>query len=249
MPTTEFQTALDTSLETKLWKSGYTWNPNLNRSYLGDVQINVSKVWSGTDPFGENKQLLQPIIVLPTARDQDMTDLYGLKAGDRRFGLGLKYAVEKRLPHSLQLNASVSATYVFSGQHEKRIPSASDDELNEYLDQNTTVSGGNRLQSQLQARYQLPKWVGFNTGVLWQKKTNENLSGTAFSAQAYEMGSSKTGYELFSSYASIDLNSVQSFINGNFLFPAVAEFGVGVPISGRNAIAESTFEFQASMFF
>lgn len=241
----EFAVALNTSLENKLYRDHYDWNSTLNKTYLGDVQINVVKILSSQRDF---KAQIQPFLILPTATDQDLRDLYGLKAGDHRFGLGLKYGVQKNL-NSFQLNASLSGTHLFPVQQGRRLPKDSSDDLNENLDESVFVAGGDRIQSQAQVRYQFPRWLGLNVGMNWQKKWNESLSGSKFEAEDYRLAEAKTGSSLLSSYASLDLNSIPSFLDGNFLFPAVAELGVGLPISGKNAIAEPVIQLQGTMFF
>jgi hypothetical protein len=195
------------------------------------------------------KQLLQPMLVLPTASDRDIRDLYGLKAGDGRFGMGFKYALEETLPYRFQLNLGIGATYLFATNQARRLPRGSGDELNELLDPDAQVSGGSKFQSQVQIRYPFPRWVGLNLGVSWQKQLQEALAGNRYQPEVYSVASSRTSYDLVSSYASIDLNSIQSFLEGNFLMPAVAEVGIGLPLAGRNAISEPVLQFQGTMFF
>ncbi len=241
----EFETALNTSLENKLYRNQYDWNSTLNKTYIGDLQINVLKVLNSQVDF---KSQVQPFLILPTATDQDLRDLYGLKAGDHRFGLGVKYAVQKNLD-SFQFNPSISGTHLFPVQEGRRLPKDSLDDLNEYLDESVFVAGGDRVQSQFQVRYQFPRWLALNVGVNWQQKWNESFSGSKYQEASYRMAEEKTGSSLFSSYASLDLNSIPSFLDGNFLFPAIAEIGVGLPLAGKNAIAEPVIQLQGTMFF
>jgi hypothetical protein len=240
--------ALNSSLERKLFTAGLGWDPRLNRSYFGDVQVMLMKVIP-PETGKTLKQSLQPILVLPTASDRDIRDLYGLKAGDQRWGIGMKYAVEESLPYRFQLNFGVGATYLFSSTQSRRLPKNSQDELNELYDPDASVSGGTRLQSQIQIRYPFPRWVGLNLGMVWQKQFQETLSGTLYAPEAYSMGSGRTSSSLISSYASLDLNSIQSFLEGHFLLPAVAEIGVGLPLAGINAISEPVLQLQGTMFF
>jgi hypothetical protein len=244
----EMGAALNSSLENKLFTAGLGWDPRLNRSYFGDAQVMLLKVISPSQ--GKTlKQLLQPMLVLPTASDRDIRDLYGLKAGDGRFGMGFKYALEETLPYRFQLNLGIGATYLFATNQARRLPRGSGDELNELLDPDAQVSGGSKFQSQVQIRYPFPRWVGLNLGVSWQKQLQEALEGNRYQPEVYSVASSRTSYDLVSSYASIDLNSIQSFLEGNFLMPAVAEVGIGLPLAGRNAISEPVLQFQGTMFF
>jgi len=244
----EVNAALNTSLESKLYQAGLKWDPNLNRDYIGDAQVILMKVLKteATDPV---KQSIQPMMVLPTASDHDIHDLYGLKAGDRRWGLGVKYALQRPLPANLQLNFGLSGTYLFANTQARRLPKDQSDELNEDLDPSVSVSGGTKLQSQVQLRYPFPRWVGLNVGMVYQKRWAESLNGNLFQPEQYALASARSSYDLLSSYASIDINSIQSFLEGNFVFPALAELGVGLPLRGQNAIAEPVFELQGTMFF
>lgn len=244
----EVNAALNTSLESKLYQAGLKWDPNLNRDYIGDAQIILMKVLK-TEASDSMKQSIQPVLTLPTASDQDIHDLYGLKAGDRRWGLGVKYALQRPLPANLQLNFGLSGTYLFANTQARRLPKDQSDELNEDLDPSVSVSGGTKLQSQVQLRYPFPRWVGLNVGMIYQKRWAESLNGNLFQPEQYALASARSSYDLLSSYASIDINSIQSFLEGNFVFPALAELGVGLPLRGQNAIAEPVFELQGTMFF
>ena len=244
----EMSAALNSSLERKLFTAGLGWDPRLNRSYFGDAQVMLLKMI----PPGKGKtlkQLIQPMVVLPTASDRDIRDLYGLKAGDGRFGMGLRYALEETLPYRFQLNVGTGATYLFSTSQARRLPKSGGDELNELLDPSTQVSGGAKFQSQVQLRYPFPRWVGLNLGLTWQKQFQESLSGGLYRPEVYSVASSRTSYDLVSTYASLDLNSIQSFLEGNFLLPAVAEVGIGLPLAGQNAISEPVVQLQGTMFF
>ena len=240
----EVNAALNTSLESKLYQAGL----KLNRDYIGDAQIILMKVLK-TEASDSMKQSIQPVLTLPTASDQDIHDLYGLKAGDRRWGLGVKYALQRPLPANLQLNFGLSGTYLFANTQARRLPKDQSDELNEDLDPSVSVSGGTKLQSQVQLRYPFPRWVGLNVGMIYQKRWAESLNGNLFQPEQYALASARSSYDLLSSYASIDINSIQSFLEGNFVFPALAELGVGLPLRGQNAIAEPVFELQGTMFF
>ncbi len=243
----EMTAALNTSLESKLYNADLAWDPNLNRSYLGDVQVNVMKVFSGRK--GELRHSIQPGIVLPTATDQDIHDLYGLRAGERRWGVSFKYALEQPLPGRFQANLGVSGTYLFDATRARRIPLNAADQMNELIEEDARVSGGSRVQTQAQLRYSFPKWVSLNAGMVYQKRFQETITGSTYSGSQYAIASGRTSSELVSSYFSFDLNSIQSFLEGGFLFPAVAELGVGIPLGGRNAIAEPVIQLQGSMFF
>jgi hypothetical protein len=246
----EFDLALNTSLENKLHRAGYGWDPNLNRTYLGDLQLMLMKVWntSGLNA-AQDSFLLQTSFTLPTATDQNIQDLYGLRAGEGRFGFGLKAGYQRMLSSRLQWNAAAQGQVLMPTVQAQRLPSSDTDELNESLDKNTQISGGARLQAQTQLRYQFPKWIGVNVGLNWQQRLRETYAGTALAPSFYERGSAQSGELLWATYASVDLNSIQSFLDGGFMFPGIAELGVGLPIQGRNAIAEPVVQLQGSLFF
>lgn len=245
----EFDVALATSLESKLYKSGYQWDANLNRTYLGDLQIMLLKVMDTSGWDTRQKWMLQPTVVLPTATDQDIRDLYGLKAGDRRFGLGLKSGYQRAVDSRLQFNAAAATMVLLPTSGQKRLPKDSEDDLREFLDESTRITGGAKLSAQTQLRYEFPRWVGFNAGLQWQRRLSENYQGNKYDAEVYARASELSGQELLSAYASVDLNSIKSFLEGGFLIPVVAELGVGLPLRGRNSIAEPVIQFQGSTFF
>ncbi len=244
----EIESAFNTSLESKLSKAGYQWNPSRDQNYLGDIQLMFLQTLPDADD-GNRKQSIQPIVILPTATGKELQDLYGLQAGKGRFGLGLKGAIEQKLIYPLLLNFSASANYLFANRQGRRLPVSDGDELNESLDEDVQVSGGMQAASQAQLGYRFPKWVGLNVGLLWQREFAENLQGTAFSRAAYALASARTDRELFTSYASLDFNSIPSFLEGNFWFPAMAEIGIGLPLRGRNSISEPVIQMQGSLFF
>ena len=241
----EFESALNSSLENKLYRSHYSWNSSLKKTVFGDIRVNVVKVLQSEPEF---QSQVQPFVILPTATGQDLHDLYGLKAGDRRLGLGVKYGIQKKYG-ILQINAAVTGTHLFESVQGRRLPKNSTDELNEFLDESVTVAGGDQFQSQFQVRYSFPRWVSLNVGLDWKQRWNESWVGSRFDSSLYRLAEEKTGSSLFSSYASLDLNSIQSFLEGGFIFPAVAELGVGMPLYGKNAIAEPVVQLQGTMFF
>jgi hypothetical protein len=241
----EFEVALATSLENKLYRSQYQWNSNLKKTVLGDARINIVKVLNTSPTF---QTQLQPFVILPTATDLDLQDLYGLRAGDQRLGLGFKFAAQKKIG-IIQVNAATTATHLFPAEQGRRLPKDLSDELNELADANVWVTGGDQLQGQLQVRYPMPRWVGFSLGLDWKQKWAETWFGSQHSSDSYQAGADKTASSLVSTYAAIDLNSIQSFLEGGFLFPATAELGVGLPIAGKNAIAEPVIQLQGTMFF
>jgi hypothetical protein len=243
----ELNSALNTSLESKLFRAGYQWNPDLDRNYLGDMQITVLRVIPGS--LGGWKRSLQPHLVLPTATAADLKDLYGLRAGDRRYGVGMKFAAEREFASRLQFNFAMSGTYLFNGTQGRRLPRDEADALGELSDPAARVGGGARILGQAQLRYPFPRWVGMNLGMTYQRRFAEKLSGNLHPVSSYSIASSRTASQLLAGYASIDLNSIQSFLDGGFLFPAQAELGVGLPIAGQNAVAEPVVEFQGTMFF
>jgi hypothetical protein len=241
----EFEVALATSLENKLYRSQYQWSSNLKKTVLGDARINMVKVLNTSPTF---QSQLQPFVILPTATDLDLQDLYGLRAGDHRLGLGFKYAAQKKWG-MMQVNAAATATHLFPSEQGRRLPKDASDELNEWSDARVWVAGGDQLQGQLQVRYPMPRWVGFSLGLDWKQKWAETWFGSQHGSESYRWGAEKTASSLVSTYAAVDLNSIQSFLEGGFLFPATAELGVGLPIAGKNAIAEPVIQLQGTMFF
>jgi hypothetical protein len=83
----------------------------------------------------------------------------------------------------------------------------------------------------------------------YQGRWSERLSGSLHPSESYSLASARTSNQLLAGYASVDLNSIQSFLEGGFLFPAQAELGLGLPLAGQNAISEPVVEFQGTMFF
>lgn len=245
----EFEVALGTSLENKLYKTGYDWDANLNRTYLGDVQVMLMRVFDTGSLGAPEKMVVHPLLVLPTASDQSLRDLYGLKAGDRRFGMGLKYGYQRSFGRGFQVNAAAQGIALLPVTQSQRLPKDADDDLREFVDSSTRISGGARFQAQSQLRYEFPRWVALNFGLTWQRRLAETYGGNAYAPAVYELASGRSGQELFSTYASLDLNSIPSFLEGGFLIPVIAEVGVGLPLKGRNAIAEPVVQLQGSLFF
>jgi hypothetical protein len=163
--------------------------------------------------------------------------------------LGLKYAVEQRWASRLQLSWGVSGTYLLPSTQARRLPRDSDDALGELLDPATRVGGGARALTQLQLRYGFPRWAALSLGLIYQNRFAETLEGREFAESSYELASGRSVSRLLSTYASLDLSSIQSFIEGKFLMPALAEVGVGLPLLGRNALAGPVLQVQGTLFF
>ena len=161
----------------------------------------------------------------------------------------MKFAAEKEFLSRLKFNIGISGTYLFNSTQGRRLPRDSSDSLGELVDPAARIGGGARFQGQTQLRYTFPRWVGVNMGMVYQRRLAEKISGSLQPAEAYSLASGRSSFQLLSGYASIDLNSIQSFLDGGFLFPAQAELGVGLPLAGQNAVAEPVVELQGTMFF
>ena len=244
----EFRTALNKSLEHKLYQTQYRWNPDINKTYVGDLQVSAVHVLN-LDEWKDYKMAFQVALILPTANQEDNSDLYALRAGDRRLGFGLKYGMERVFQERFSINFSLGGTYLFSSTQAKHLPVNETDELNENYDPAVQLSQGIKFQSQIQFRYQFPKWIGATLGSVWQKKLADKYEGSAFQSSSYQIASDRSSAELLTAYAALDLNSIRSFIEGKFLFPASLELGVGYPLLGQNAISEPVVEIQGTMFF
>lgn len=244
----EFISAMNTSLESRLYQTQYDYNPALNRSYLGDLQVSVMNVIEESTPR-KGGVAVQGIAVLPTAQDRDIRDLYGLRAGDRRFGLGARGMVETRLTSGFSWFNSAQGVFLFPGTQARRFPSNPADRLNEAISNSTEVTGGARLNAQTQLRYAFPKWVAINTGLGYALKMAEGYAANDVSPTSLALASARSQMSLASAFASVDLNSIPSFLEGNFIFPAVFEVGAGIPLAGRNSFAEPVVQFQGTMFF
>lgn len=244
----EFISAMNTSLESRLYQTQYDYNPALNRSYLGDLQVSLMNVLQESTPR-QGGVAVQGIAVLPTAQDRDIRDLYGLRAGDRRFGLGARGMMETRIGSGLSWFNSAQGVFLFPSNQARRFPSNPSDQLNAAVSNSTEITGGARLNAQTQLRYSFPKWVSLNVGMGYAIRMQEGYAASDVSPESLAIASARSQMSLASAFGSVDLNSIPSFLEGKFLFPAVFEIGAGIPLAGRNSFAEPVVQVQGTMFF
>jgi hypothetical protein len=244
----EFIAAMNTSLESRLYQTQYDYNPALNRSYLGDLQVSLMSVLQESTPR-QGGAAIQGIAVLPTAQDRDIRDLYGLRAGDRRFGLGARGMVETRISSGFSWFNSAQGVFLFPSTQARRFPGNPSDQLNAAVSNSAEITGGARLNAQTQVRYSFPKWISLNAGMGYAIRMQEGYAANDVPPESLSIASARSQMSLASAFGSVDLNSIPSFLEGKFLFPAVFELGAGIPLAGRNSFAEPVVQIQGTMFF
>lgn len=238
----DFKKAFQYSLETKLSKIGYKWNSQVDQKFVGDTQIYILQKIS-------EQEMLSGILILPTADQAKMDDLFELKGGDRKWGLGAKYAIMNTYDNGISLSHSVQNILLLPTTQEKRLYLTADNDLKEGIDLNTQSSFVDQIKYQFQVRYEFPTWLGVTAGYNWQYKTAEQFSGSKYEASVYDLNGSRTAEELKSIYFATDINSIKSFLSKNFIIPMALELGTSIPVGGKNAMAQAVYQLQGSLFF
>lgn len=238
----DFNSAFATSMESKLYRAGYDWNPDVDKKMIGDLQLTFMNQWL------ENQSAFSFGINLPTATTASMNDVYQLSGGEKKWALTAKYTKEFELNPGLKLTQSLENLFFLPTKQYRRLYLQENAELKEGLDE-TDVSMVDQLKYQLQLRYEFPQWVGFTGGVSWMYRTGEKLSGSKFDPAVYELNSRSTNQEEKAAYIAMDLNSINSFLAGHFLIPMAFELSAHYTLTGRNVLSEPVYQAQGSLFF
>jgi hypothetical protein len=238
----DFESAFDTSLENKLYRSGYSWNPDVDKKLVGDIQLTVmNQLTSSQSAFSVG-------LILPTATTASMDDLYQLSGGEKKWAISVKYVKLLQLNQGLSLTNSLENSVYLPTRQWRRLYTDADSELKEGFDQ-TEISAVNQIKYQMQLRYEFPKWFGITGGFNWQYRTGEKLSGDKYDQTIYEFNSRGTDQELKSAQLAVDINSINSFLQGQFLLPMAFELSTFYTLGGRNVLSEPVYQAQGSLFF
>lgn len=238
----DFDAAFETSLENKLYRSGYAWNPEVDKKLVGDVQLTLM------NQLSSDQSAFSVGLILPTATTASIDDLYQLSGGERKWAVSAKYAKLIQLNPGLGLTNSLENLFYLPTKQSRRLYLDADADLKEGQDQ-ADISAVNQIKYQMQLRYEFPKWVGITGGFSWQYRTKEKISGDKYDASVYELNSKNTGQEIKAVYLALDLNSINSFLAGNFLLPVALELSTYNTLSGRNVLSEPVYQAQGSLFF
>lgn len=238
----DFDSAFDTSMQSKLYRSGYIWNPDVDKKMVGDLQLTVMNQRTESD------SAISLGLIFPTATTAAVDDVYQLTGGERKWAVSAKYA--KLIP----INAGLSLTQSFENllflptKQMRRLYLDDVSDLKEGYDE-TQISWVNQIKYQMQLRYEFPKWVGITGGVAWQYRTGEKFSGDKYDQQVYDINSRSNDQDLKSAYLAADLNSINSFLAGQFLLPMALEVSTHYTLAGRNVLSEPVYQLQGSVFF
>lgn len=244
---TNIQSALESGMEHKLTSAGYRYEPNAERTLIGDLQM-VSP-WVLTHSQDTLQIAIMNQFSFPTGQVAQPDDLYGISAGAGRMGLGTGVGVSYRLHPRFLLSGSVGGALLLPAKLAKRIPTALGDNLSPDIDSNTLVGVTPSMKLGLESRVQLSRSWSARLGYQYQLESQTPLSGDIYPLERYSYLSQATGQELHTLSAGIDFNLIRAFLDGDFLFPTQLGIAAALPIAGRNTLSNLTWLIQTALFF
>lgn len=238
----DFDSAFDSSMQSKLYRAGYIWNPDVDKKMVGDLQLTV------LNQIDSNQSAIAIGLIFPTATAAATDDVYQLSGGERKWAASAKYTKQHTLSAGLSLTQSIENLLFLPTQQNRRLYLNETSDLKEGFDE-ASISWVNQTKYQIQMRYEFPKWIGLTGGFSWQYRTGEKLSGQKYADYVYDINSRSNDQDLKSAYVALDLNSINSFLQGHFLLPMALEFSSYHTLAGRNVLSEPVYQLQGSLFF
>lgn len=238
----DFDSAFDSSMQSKLYRSNYIWNPDVDQKMVGDLQLTLM------NQLTSNQSAVSLGLIFPTADIAAVDDVYQLTGGEKKWAVSAKYAQQIPINTGLSLTQSFENLLFLPTKQMRRLYLNETSDLKEGFDE-TQISWVNQIKYQMQLRYEFPKWVGITGGLAWQYRTGEKFSGDKYDQLIYDINSRANDQDLKSAYLAADLNSINSFLAGQFLLPMALELSTHYTLAGRNVLSEPVYQLQGSVFF
>jgi len=245
----EMAQSLNQGFDLQLQKAGYAISPQAEVQKVGDLRMDVPVPLSSTTA---NLQFTTTsTLVIPTAQQASPTDLFVFNGGDGRFAIGQKIQAAWVPPGARRLTAIAATGGVvpLPVTRTVHVPQNINDIIPAQVDPQTLISGGASVQGYGSLQYQYTKLISSRVSYQFQHRFEKTFSGTAFDPSGYQILGSLSAETLHSLQASVDINTIQTFLEGDFLMPGILTAGVGVPLGGQNALINPTFMLQGSVFF
>jgi hypothetical protein len=253
----EFAVSLNNGFQDQITRMGYRFDESVDRTELGDVQLVMPLPFSlfpsnATPPLSTALQLG---LLLPTGRLADVNDLYGIGLGGGSFVPSAKLVTEARATSWLSFSASMNISVPLPHSRSMRVPTGRvqsfQEELTPDIDPNVIVTQGVGFSAQLGSRLDLSRSFKMHLGIQHQLRGQNKFTGSRaeLSPERYQVLGDISGMNLTSASASLELNTLQAFLDGDFWFPSGAEVAAALPLAGKNLLADPQLWLRASFFF
>lgn len=244
----EFAQSLNSSFDTQLAKAGYKFEDTIDKTYVGDLQLDLIKIVE-LQKYRDFKIAIIPSLIVPTGKKAEMNDLYQFSTTDYRYQIGARTVVEMPVASGLTFIPSAAIMQPLNATIEKRIPKDESDLLASDIDKNTNLSGGFFYTVRTDLRQQLSRSWAIRGGFEHSQRLEKTYSGNLYSQNRYALLNKKSGERLDVILANLELSTIRAFLDRDFILPTQLNIGAGLPVSGTNTLANTFLMCQAAFFF
>lgn len=243
----EFTDALNNGFAEQVARAGYDFKQSDERSLMGDLQVVVPIALSGR--AARWRHSVQPFLSVPTGHEADPRDLYAVATGTGAWAPGVKGVTDFEALRWLRLTGSLYGQMPLPHHGARRVPRSSLEELMKDTDPDVKTSGGFTYGAQLDARFVLSRSWSVRGGLQHQQVLARDYRGAKYAPWRYRLLSEGSAERLESAHVAVELNFLQAFLDGDFLFPGLVMAGAAFPLSGQNALADNLYVAQVALFF
>jgi hypothetical protein len=243
----QFADSLNYGFVDELARSNYQFSESIDQTFFGDLQVLFPWVLPSVSP--KYQFVIQSRISVPSGATAAPDDLFTLASGKGRWGVGSKLISGYQPHRSLQLLTSAEWTVFSLGEVTRRVPLHEDDRLPMDEDKKIRLTGGSQYSLEAGARLQIARSWSVTGFFQQQEQLQETFKGESFEADRYALLSKNSGSLLRTFNATLDFNSIAAFLDGDLPVPVQAVAGVGLPLAGRQGLADPVWLFQTTFFF
>lgn len=241
----DMETALNKGFQNTADRAGYDYSENTDRSDVGDIRIEIPYVRKFS---GFSSAFIQTLI-LPTGNVSSLKDFYGINSGEGRYQIGSRGVIETSFLSRGTLSGSAGFQLPFSAKTAIRLPSQAGDLMSSDFDSAARITGGERAQIQVQAKWQVARSWTIATGAQHQVKNRDQYDGTIGTAESYRNAGVGTSERLTAFFMNVELDTISAFLSGDIPVPFRLMAGGTFPVAGMNTGAERSGNLQMNLFF
>ncbi len=243
----EFAVALNHGFDDQMKERGYSFNRSENRTLIGDAQVVMPMALSA--PADRVRWALQPMLSIPTGRLAATDDLYRISSGSGAWTPGCKGIMSWKAWRRFELVGSTYAQTALPHRRNSRVPRQNMDELMRDTESNLSIGPGLNYGAQLENRLALTRSWTLRGGLQHQHALKRSVKGSRYDRSRYGVLADATEERLDNAYAVLEFNTLQAFLDKDFLFPSQVAVGASWPLAGKNTVADPLYMLQLALFF
>lgn len=241
----DMERALNNGFLTAVERAGYDYTESTERTEIGDLRIEIPYVRK----FRRYSTAWIQSLILPTGKTSVPSDFYGISSGEGRYQVGSRWVIETPFLSHGTLSGSTGFQLPLPGRAAIRLPREPGDLLSPDIDPRARLTGGERVQIQVQCKLQVTRWWALATGAQHQIKSREKFGGGIGSPERYSEAGTGSSERLTAVFINAELDTIAAFLTGDIPLPFRMMAGGSFPVAGMNTGADRSGYLQMNLFF